>query len=113
MFFTRSDKNLSINFEQSELHRVNCINYQGVYLDNKMTWQKHIYVLETKLSCAICAIFKLRKFLSQKALIPVYHGIVYSHLQYAISAWGKTNKTCVYKLQGKQNCKKNKIKAVV
>ena len=68
-----------------------------------MTWQKHIAVLETKLPSAIGAIFKLRKYSSQKALITVYHRIVYSHLQYAISAWGKSTKLVF------TNYKQNKI----
>ena len=98
---TKSDKNLSINFEQSELQRVNCVKYLGVNMDDKMSWQKHFDVLETKLSSAIGALFKLRKHLSLKALITVYHRIVYSHLQNGILAWRKTNKTRVYELRSK------------
>ena len=64
------------------------IKCQKIKLYDKLSWQKHIAVLETKLSSAIGAMFKLQKHSSQKALITVYHSIVYSHLQSAILAWG-------------------------
>ena len=62
--------------------------------------EKHI---ETKLSVPSGAIYKLRKYIPQKALISVYYSLVYSHLQYAIICWGNSSKIIKHKLQVKQN----------
>jgi len=48
-------------------------------------------------------LFKLRKYVPQNALISVYYSIVYSHLMYAIIAWGNSTKTIMRKLQVRQN----------
>ena len=75
-----------------------------VFLDDKLTWKKRIEHIETKLSVASGAIYKLRKYigLPQKALMSVYYSLVYSHLQYAAICWGNSSKTIKHKLQVKQ-----------
>ena len=73
---------------------------EGVFLDDKLSWKKHI---ETELSAASGAIYKLRKYIPQKALMSVYYNLVFSHLQYAIICWGNSSKTIKHKLQVKQN----------
>ena len=40
----------------------------------------------------------LRYYVDQKCLLQYYYAHVYSHLQYAILAWGSTNKTTLNKL---------------
>ena len=75
----------------------------GVFLDDKLTWKKHIEHIGTKLSTASGAIYILRKYIPQKALMSVYYSLVYSHLQYAIICWGNSFKTIKHKLQVKQN----------
>ena len=62
--------------------------------------KKHI---ETKLSAASSAIYKLRKYIPQKALMSVYYSLGYSYLQYAIICWGNSSKVIKHKLQVKQN----------
>ena len=46
---------------------------------------------------------KLCKYIPQKALMPGYYSLVYSHLQYANICWGNSSKTIKHKLQVKQN----------
>ena len=77
--------------------------YLGVFLDDKLTWKKHIEHIETKLSDSSGAMYKLRKYIPQQALMSVYYSLVYSHLHYAIICWGNSSKTIEHKLQVKQN----------
>jgi len=84
-----------------KLKQEHCVKYLGVYFDDQLKWNKRIEHIETKLSRAIGALFKLRKYVPQKALISVYYSIVYSHLTYAIIAWGNSTKTIMQKLQNK------------
>ena len=45
----------------------NCIKYLGVILDGKLAWKKHIEQIQTKLLAASGAIYKLHKYIPQRA----------------------------------------------
>ena len=82
----------------------NCVKYLGVILGGKLTWKKHIEQIRTKLLAASGAIYKLHKYIPQRALMSVCYSFVYSHLQYAIICWENPSKTIQHQLQVKQNC---------
>ena len=103
MLFTKSSQNIAIQIDGCDLMHSHCVKYLGVYLDDKLNWYKHIQHLETKLSAATGAIYRLRKYLPYFVLIPVYYNLVYSHLQHAIICWGSTYKSYLQKVQVKQN----------
>ena len=63
----------------------NFVKYLGLFLDNKLTWKNHTEHIQTKLSAASSAIYKLCKNIPH--LMPVYCSLVHSHLQYAIICW--------------------------
>ena len=100
LFFTKTKEKVFPQINDCKIKQANCVKYLGVFLDDKLIWKKHI---ETKLSTASGAIYKLRKYIPQKALMSVYYSLVYSHLQYAIISWGNSSKTIEHKLQVKQN----------
>ena len=74
-------------------------------MDVNLSWNKHIQQIETKLSAASGALYKLHnhKYVPKKALSSVYYSLAYSHLQYAIICWGDANKTLTKRQQVKQN----------
>ena len=100
LFFTKSKEKIFPQINNCKIKQANCVKYLGVFLDDKLTWKKHI---ETKLLAASGAIYKLRKYIPQKPLMSVYYSLVYSHLQYAIICRGNSSKTIKHKLQVKQN----------
>ena len=104
LFFTKTKEKIFPQINDCKIKQANCVKYLEVFLDDKLTWKKHIEHIETKLSAASGAIYKLRKYIPQKALMSVYYSLrVYSHLQYAIICWGNFSKTNKHKLQVKQN----------
>ena len=60
-----------------------------VWIDSKLTWKNHIHFVVEKLCIAKGVICKLRHYIPNTVLRSVYFGIVYSHLQYGITSWGK------------------------
>ena len=98
--FTKSKEKIFLQINDCKIKQANCVKCLEVFLDGKLTWNKH---LETKLSAASGAIYKLRKYIPQRALMSVYHSVVYSHLQYAIICRGSSSKIIKHKLQEKQN----------
>ena len=100
LFFSKTKEKIFPRINDCKIKQANCVKYLGVFLDDKLTWKKHI---ETKLSATSGAIYTLRKYIPQKALMSVYYSLVYSHLQYAIICCGNSSKTIKHKLQVKQN----------
>ena len=72
--------------------RVNSTKYLGMHLDNKLNWDTRISKLESKLSCYSGILYRIREYLSTNELKMIYFSLVYSHLQYAIGAWGSATK---------------------
>ena len=113
LYFTMTNENISVQINGCRINQSKHVKYLGVYLDDKLNWHKHVEYIETKLSAATGALFKLSKYLPTRTLVPVYYSLAYSHLQYAIITWGNSAKFNIHKLQVKQNrmvkimCKKH------
>ena len=93
----------NIKFAGSSIKQCDSVNYLGVYLDDKLNWNRHIGYLITKLSSACAIFYELRNVLPINILISVYYSIVYSHLQYAVTSWSNCSITLRKRLQIKQN----------
>jgi len=69
-----------------------------VFIDDKLTWSNHIAYLENELSRSVGIFYRIRQYLSDSALKSVYFSFVYSHLQFAIVAWGGVGITTLNQL---------------
>ena len=87
------DANFSIKLGDVGLKRVNETKYLGVILDDKLSWEPHLKHLKNKLIRQCYALHKIKDFININILKQVYYTLIYPHLQYAITAWGNTNKT--------------------
>jgi len=81
-----TDFNAKIN--DKTITRTTCVKYLGVFIDDKLTWSNHIAYLENELSRSVGLFYRKRQYLSDSALKSLYFSFVYSHLQFAIGAWG-------------------------
>ena len=79
------------------------VKYLGVLLDNKLSWEHHTKSVVKKLTIARGIISKLRHYVPLSVLRNVYFSLVYSHLQYGISAWGNSAARYINKIQVQQN----------
>jgi len=80
------DFNVKINGKT--ITRTTCVKYLGVFIDDKLTCSNHIAYLENKLSRSDGFFYRIRQYLSDTALKSLSFSFVYSHLQFAIGAWG-------------------------
>jgi len=67
LLFTKSKEKISLQINDSKIKQADSLKYLGVYLDDKLSWNRHIEHIETKLSAATGSLYKLRKYISHNA----------------------------------------------
>ena len=68
------------------------IKYLGIMFDSHLKWKEHVKLVSNKVKRGIGIISKTRLFVSQSILflINLYYTLIYSFLNYGITAWGNT-----------------------
>lgn len=93
------DKSISVNFRSyraenilqiDNLESSNNVKFLGLYLDEHLTWHKHIDYVSSKVSSGFFALSRLRGILDSGELLNVYFSLVYSHLSYNVCWWGNS-----------------------
>ena len=103
------DHSLNFKLNGKHLTATSTVKYLGVFLDNHLTWSKHINYVTTRLNQAIGILSKLRNNSSFKTLKMAYHSLFSSHLLYVSQLWQHTNLTNQNKIQKLQSRALRKI----
>ena len=75
------------------LLQVSHVNYLGVVIDDKLSWEMHIKNIRNKIASGCWALFKLKSFVPVDVLKRVYFALVHQHLLYCVSCWGGAART--------------------
>ena len=67
-------------------------------MDDKLNWRPHIKNLKSKLARTCYTFYKLKKYVNQHTLKMLYYSLVYPHLQYCITSWGKAAEYLISKI---------------
>jgi hypothetical protein len=91
-FTTKNQDELDnyISFRHKLVASVNCTKFLGLYIDNKLTWKKHIDYLITKLSSARFIIRTVKPIMSDGSLRMLYFSYIHSIMTYGIIFWGNS-----------------------
>ena len=76
----------------------NSVQYLGVTLDSKLTFEIHIKILETNLSEAVGIVCKLKFVLPKDALIQLYYALFHLYLLYGLVIRGSTYPSYLMKI---------------
>ena len=103
MFLPNSSKfsNLKLNIfvgKNSPIEQVNQYKYLGLIIDDKLSWKAHIQYLKSKLSKALGLLFRVRRYLTKRSLLLLFHSLFNSHIQYGILCWARCSKTAMQPL---------------
>ena len=71
----------------------NSLKFLGLFLDEHLSWKKHIQLIENKISKNISVLCKTSKLINSKCLQSIYFFFIHSYINYANIAWPSTNKT--------------------
>lgn len=84
------DFNFNLSFNNCPVTLRTETKFLGIFLDENISWSKHIDQLCSKLAQSCFAICNLKNNLDKKSLLSVYYALVYSNLSYNIIVWGQS-----------------------
>ena len=91
MIFTTKRKvepSVALNIEGHSIDEVDNTKSLGIYLDDKINWEKHITYVSGKVARGIGLIIKARKILTSDALLTLYYYFIFPYLSYCNHIWG-------------------------
>ena len=94
---------LKVNYNDLQLTCVNSSKYLGVMVDNKLSFQSHINMIENKVARAVGILSKVRFLFPSSTLLLLYSTLIKPHLLFGITLWGSTCSSYLCKLQRLQN----------
>ena len=87
-------KELTLDIGTYRLHSSETVKFLGVWIDNKMTWTKHVSTLIVKLKQNMHLLKLSNKFLNKDTKKLIYYAHIFSHLTYGILIWGNMINQC-------------------
>jgi hypothetical protein len=75
------------------------IKFLGIYIDECLTWKKHLAHVNTKIARAIYSIKQLKHVFPCNNLRTLYFALIHPHISYGILAWGKASPTILKKTE--------------
>ena len=70
--------------------RLRHVNFLGVLIDDKLTWNVHISHISKKISKGIGIICKAKKVMECKTLRTLYFSFIHPYITYGIEIWGRS-----------------------
>jgi hypothetical protein len=85
------------------ISKTQTFKYLGLTLDPSLTFSAHIQILETKISRAAGALWRLKSDLPLRYREMIYNSLVLSYLNYIVTCWGSATNNAINQLQVLQN----------
>ena len=102
-------QNISIDLNGQKIEHSPNPTFLGVTLDSKLTFDKHLQCIKSKISRSIGILWKVN-YLPVEILKKSYYTLVYPYLLYCLMAWGSASNTLTNLLFLKQENCQNYIK---
>ena len=88
--------NIFINNEK--INQVHFTKFLGVIIDDKLTWQKHITSLASKISTNLFIVRRLKNVLSKDTFKMLYYTLFYPYFNYCSIIWGQASSSILKEL---------------
>ena len=98
-----------VKFNGTLLTQVQCAKFLDVYIDEHLSWDKHIQQVTAKVSRNVGVLHKLRYNIPQFCLMLLYNSLILAYLQYCCIVWGcvsmnKLNPLILLQKMRQNNC---------
>ena len=95
---------IELDLDGIRLQNSTHIKFLGLWIDNKLTWKKHLGVLLIKLKQNTNLLKLGNKFLTKATKKQIYYAHLYSHIVYGLVIWGNMlDQTSLNKIQACMN----------
>ena len=74
-------------FKLNKIETTNSVDLLGIHIDNKLTFDDHIFTLCNKASMQLNAIGRLKHYLGKKELEVIVNSFIYSNFNYCPLVW--------------------------
>ena len=91
--------NLRLKLRNDIVERVSSTPFLGVIINKNLSWKNHMEMIKQKMRAALCAVMRVRSYLSSKAMLSLYHSLLISHVRYCITNWCFGNESKTQQLQ--------------
>jgi len=71
-------------------HNQTSLKFLGIYLDEHLTWKKHLQYVNNKISNTLFVMNKVKNFIPKFSLETIYYSLIQPYITYGILAWGQT-----------------------
>ncbi len=92
-----------VTLEGTLFERVSFTKFLGVYINQTNNWKYQTNSVITQLSRMCGILYRVRKNLTQEALISIYYTLCYLHLMHCVTVWACTWSSFLRKIQVAQN----------
>ena len=84
---------LNIKIRETILTKVSTVKFLGVTLNENLTFKDPVNKVTSNVSKSVGVMRRLHCQLPAHVMIKLYYSLVYSHLTYALLAWGRSEST--------------------
>ena len=91
-----------IKFHGQDLAHSECVKLLGIFIDNKLTFHKHIFAIWTWASRQINAMSRVSKFLSKDSKLKLFNAFILSIFLYCSILWHFCSNHDTYKMEKAQ-----------
>ena len=85
-----------------EIKRTTSIKFLGIMVDENLTWNDHIHILENELSKNIGQLYREKPYLEKNAMKTLYFSFFHSYLNYGNITWASTTKSKLRRIASQQ-----------
>ena len=100
---TTIDHSLTVQIKGHEIDGVPHTKSLGVYIDQNLSWSKHVNETAKIVSSGIGALKRLRPFICEDTAILLYRALIEPYFDYCCPVWGGLSNELADKLQKLQN----------
>jgi hypothetical protein len=96
--------NLHLNIDNEEIERIGfgckeeSFKFVGIHLDEYLTFDHHVKYVRGKVAGAVFALSKLRNLLPKHIKYTVYNSLFRSHIEFGVTAWGRSKSTNIKRI---------------
>ena len=93
----------------NKIETANSVDLLGIHIDNKLTFDDHIFTLCNKASMQLNAIGRLKHYLGKKELEVIFNSFIYSNFSYCSLVWHFSSYKALQKIE---NIRKHCLKII-